>query len=388
MTDSMAPTSDARRQLAPTPPMGWNSWNTFRCYDLTEQVVVETAEAMVTSGMREAGYEYVVVDDCWQAFRRGDDGSLVSHPGRFPSGMAALGEEIHARGLKFGLYASPGRKTCAMIYDRYRGEGLGSFGHEQLDADSMAAWGVDYLKYDWCRAQRGGTGLTERAAFTTMATALERTGRPMVYSISEYGRSRPWEWAPGVANLWRTTKDITPSWRSVMRIADQQHGLAAHAGPGAWNDPDMLEVGNEGLSEVESRSHLMLWAMLAAPLMAGNDVRAMSETTRDLLTHRGILAVAQDPAGRQGARTGRLGGLEFWRRELVDGCAVGVLNRARRTVDLDAPATDELRRLLGDPARAVDVFTGETGRLDGSLAPHEMRLWRVAGPAVSPADAG
>lgn len=188
-------------ELARTPPMGWNSWNTFRCYDLTEQVVVETADAMVSTGMRDAGYEYVVVDDCWQAFHRDFDGRLRSNPERFASGMAALGREIHARGLKFGLYLSPRRRTCAMIYDRYPGEALGSYGHEQLDADTFAEWGVDYLKYDWCRANSGGTHLHEADAFASMAAALKRAGRPTVYSISEYGRSRPWQWAPGVANL-------------------------------------------------------------------------------------------------------------------------------------------------------------------------------------------
>lgn len=355
--------------------MGWNSWNTFRCRDLTEQVVVETADAMVASGMRDAGYRYVVVDDCWQAFRRDPEGRLRSHPGRFPSGMAALGDEIHARGLKFGLYLSPGRKTCAMIYDRYPGEELGSFGREQLDIDTLADWGVDYLKYDWCRAGTGGTGLEEPTAFAAMAEAMRRTGRPMVYSISEYGRSRPWEWAPTVANLWRTTGDIEPSWRSVMRIVDRQHGLAGFAGPGAWNDPDMLEVGNVGLSAVESRSHLMLWAMLAAPLMAGNDVRTMSEETSALLTDSGILSIAMDPAGRQGEHTGRAGPLEFWRRDLHDGHAVGVLNRGRRGVTV-GPREQEV--LAAGQRDGVDVTTGERGRFDVDLGPHEMRLWRFS----------
>ncbi|HPU13902.1 MAG TPA: glycoside hydrolase family 27 protein [Aeromicrobium sp.] len=362
-----------RKASAPTPPMGWNSWNTFRCYDLTEQVVVQTAEAMVASSMKDAGYEYVVVDDCWQEGTRGEDGRLRAHRGRFPSGMAALGEQIHDLGLKFGLYASPGRRTCAMIYDRYPGIGLGSFSHEQLDADSMADWGVDYLKYDWCRANRGGTKLDEPAAFAHMAQAIQNTGRPMVYSISEYGRSKPWEWAPQVANLWRTTPDIGPSWRSVMRIADKQHGLAQFAGPGHWNDPDMLEVGNAGLSPTESRSHLMLWAMLAAPLMAGNDVRSMSAQTRDLLTDSQILSIAMDPAGRQGERTGRRGKLDFWRRELSDGFAVGVLNRARSARGL----TTEDRDRLGDLTGAVDITSGEIGRFDLTLASHEMRIWRV-----------
>ena len=361
----------ARRALAPTPPMGWNSWNTFRCYDLDEQVVVETAEAMVRSGMRDAGYEYVVIDDCWQDFRRSASGRLVSNPDRFPSGMAALGEEIHKRGLKFGLYASPGRKTCAMIYDRYPGDHLGSLGYEQQDADTMAQWGVDYLKYDWCRANRAG--LSEESAFAAMAAALDNTGRPMVYSISEYGRSRPWEWAPHFANLWRTTSDIEPSWRSVMRIVDKQHGLAPYAGRGHWNDPDMLEVGNAGLTPVESRSHMMLWVLLAAPLMAGNDLRTMSEETRSLLTDPELLAIAMDPAGLQGQRTGRVGNLEFWRRDLTDGFALGILNRGRSRA---RPNEDLLRERVGSRV-AIEITTGMQG-FDVDLDPHEMRIWTVS----------
>lgn len=365
--------SRAHAARALTPPMGWNSWNSFRCYNLTERVILESADALVSSGMRDAGYEYVVVDDCWQDHRRGPDGALRAHPHRFPGGMAALGAQLHARGLKFGLYLSPGRRTCAMIYDGYPGEELGSFGHEQQDADMLAGWGVDYLKYDWCKADSGDTGLHERAAFERMAQALERTGRPIVYGISEYGRTRPWEWAPSVAQLWRTTDDITPSWDSVLGIVDRQHGLAAYAGPGAWNDPDMLEVGNAGLSDIESRTHLMLWAMLAAPLMAGNDLRTMSETTRALLTHPGLLSVAKDAAGRQGRRVARVGQLEFWRRELLDGHAVGVLNRCRHRVVLGVA---ERAALTGGVPGAVDVFTGDRDRFDVVLHPHEMKLWR------------
>ncbi|MFC4603052.1 glycoside hydrolase family 27 protein [Rhodococcus kronopolitis] len=352
--------------LAPTPPMGWNSWNRFRCYDLTEEVVLATADAMVESGMRDAGYRYLVVDDCWQAFARGDDGRLRSHPARFPSGMAALGEQIHARGLKFGLYLAPGRKTCAMIYDRYPARDIGSFGYEQLDADTLAGWGVDYLKYDWCRAGRGGTGLDHRAAFERMAAALAATGRPIVYSISEYGSTRPWEWAGEYGHLWRTTPDIGPSWRSVLRLVDRQHGLARYAGPGGWNDPDMLEVGNRGLGELESRSHLMLWAMLAAPLFAGNDLRTMTEQTRGLLTHAGVLAISQDSLGRQGERIARFGRVEVWRRELSGGVAYGVLNRGRRETSLevrdDALVLSGGKVLCPLAADSVDVWSGQPVR--------------------------
>ncbi|SDB92775.1 alpha-galactosidase [Sanguibacter gelidistatuariae] len=374
--------------LVPTPPMGWNSWNTFRCYDLTETVVLGVADALVTSGMRNAGYTTLVIDDCWQDVARDPAGRLCSHPRRFPSGMAALGEEIHARGLRFGLYLAPGRKTCAMIYDRYPAREIGSFGHEELDAATLAEWGVDYLKYDWCRANKGGTGLTYAGAFERMAHAIAATGRPIVYSISEYGRSRPWEWAGELGHLWRTTSDIAPTWRSVMRLADKQHGLAAYAGPGGWNDPDMLEVGNPGLSDLEARSHLMLWAMLAAPLMAGNDVRTMTEETRALLTHPGLLAVSQDPLGRQGARTTRHGKVDVWRRDLVDGWVVGVLNRGSCPTTLrlhDAAlslGTDAAVEQVPGSGCVVDVWTGRELRGGGDhsweLAPHEMVLVRFA----------
>ncbi|MFD4422888.1 alpha-galactosidase [Agromyces sp. NPDC058484] len=374
--------------LAATPPMGWNSWNRFRCYELTEEVVMRTADALVASGMRDAGYEYVVVDDCWQAFRRDPAGRLRAHPGRFPSGMAALADEVHARGLKFGMYLAPGRKTCAMIYDRYPGEELGSFGRERQDLETLAGWGIDYLKYDWCRANRGGTGLAEGDAFARMSAAIERIDRPIVYSISEYGRTRPWTWAPPIAHLWRTTGDISPDWRSVMRIADQQHGLAAYAGPGSWNDPDMLEVGNDGLSDIESRSHFMLWAMLAAPLMAGNDLRTMEESTRRLLTHPGVLAISQDALGRQGARTARDPTYDVWRRELADGTAVGVLNRRSRPATalihdgwITTARGNRLAR-LGDGARNVWTDASAT---EGALrfSGREMHVFRVPGPAIA-----
>ncbi|WP_218868848.1 glycoside hydrolase family 27 protein [Leifsonia psychrotolerans] len=372
--------------LALKPPMGWNSWNIFRCYQLTEEAVLGIADAMVESGMRDAGYEYLVVDDCWQAFARESSGKLRSHPARFPSGMEALGEQIHARGLKFGLYLSPGHKTCAMIYDRYPARDIGSFEHEQLDADTLAGWGVDYLKYDWCEAGRGGTGLTYPEAFSRMAEALARTGRPIVYSISEYGRTKPWEWAADYGHLWRTTPDIGASWRSVMKLVDRQHGLAEFAGPGGWNDPDMLEVGNVGINDVEARSHFMLWVMLAAPLMAGNDLRTMTAATRHTLTHPGLIALSQDSLGRQGSRVARQGKVELWRRELADGRVHGILNRGGRAVHLQSRdggiVLDSGRRLVTDDGQLVCVWTGEPIDADGwsaALQPHEMILIRSDG---------
>ena len=365
--------------LAPTPPMGWNSWNRFRCYGLSEEVVLGTADAMVESGMLAAGYDYLVIDDCWQDLERGADGELRSNPERFPRGMKWLGEQIHARGLKFGLYLSPGRKTCAMIYDQYPARELGSFGHEEQDIETLVSWGVDYLKYDWCQANRGGTGLTYAGAFEHMATVIAGAGRPIVMSISEYGKSKPWTWAGDYGHMWRTTGDIGASWGSVMRLVDRQHGLAPFAGPGGWNDPDMLEVGNDGLSAIESRSHFMLWAMLAAPLMAGNDIREMDASTVQLLTHPGILGVSQDALGRQGERILRTGKVDVWRRELSDGVAIGVLNRGRKPIELsiaDGALIHDGKTLAALPDDARDVWTGAPATGSLSLRPREMVLLR------------
>ena len=359
--------------------MGWNSWNHFRCKGLNQGVVLETADAMVASGMRDRGYQYLVIDDCWQDFTRTESGHLTSHPERFSMGMERIGQEIHDRGLKFGLYLSPGRQTCAMIYDKYGGRDIGSFGFEQRDADLLASWGVDYLKYDWCQADRGDTGLTTEQAFETMAHCLANTGRDMVYSISEYGQTKPWMWAGQYAHMSRTTADIAPYWWSIMRLANQQDGLAQYARPGQWNDPDMLQVGNGRLNAIDSRTHFMLWVMLAAPLMAGNDLRTMSAETTQLLTHDGLIAVSQDPAGRQGQRISRAGRIDVWRRELADGAVHGFLNRGPLATTLKVANGEVYGRRGGVLARLgtnpTNVWTGEElGQGDHRLvlAPHEM----------------
>ena len=315
--------------LAATPPMGWNSWNRFGC-DVSEQLIRETADAMVASGMAEAGYEYVVIDDCWQVDRTAD-GEIVVDPERFPSGMEALADYVHARGLKFGIYSDAGTATC---------QGRpGGRGHEFQDARTYAAWGVDYLKYDWCNH---GTQDPE-ASYLTMRRALEAARRPVVFSICEWGTNRPWLWARGIGHLWRTTGDIQDcfdcrrDWGGMgfVHILDLQDGLEAYAGPGGWNDPDMLEVGNGGLTDVEARAHFSLWAILAAPLMAGNDLRTMSPATREILTNPEVIAVDQDPLGRQGRRVAKRGDLEVWARELHDGSrAVVLFNRGETDADV------------------------------------------------------
>ncbi|HSF99750.1 MAG TPA: alpha-galactosidase, partial [Vicinamibacterales bacterium] len=305
--------------LAPTPPMGWNSWNRFAC-DVSEQLIRETADAMVASGMRDAGYTYVVIDDCWQV-ARDSAGTIVADPERFPSGMKALADYVHAQGLKFGLYSDAGLKTC---------EGRpGSRGYEYQDARTYAAWGVDYLKYDWCHH---GTQNAE-ASYRLMRDALDASGRLITLSICEWGSNQPWLWARDIGHLWRTTGDIKDCWvcergLSWTSILDRQVGLESYAGPGGWNDPDMLEVGNGGMTLVEYRAHFSMWAILAAPLMAGNDLRSMTPETRDILTNREVIAVDQDPLGRQGRKVRDDGDVEVWARELADGSrAVALLNR-------------------------------------------------------------
>jgi len=312
-------------ELAQTPPMGWNSWNHFGC-NVSEDLIKETADAMVETGMKEAGYEYVNIDDCWHG-ERDSIGNIQAHPERFSSGIKALADYVHSKGLKLGIYSDAGWQTCAGR--------PGSRGYEFQDARTYAKWGVDYLKYDWCNTE----GLNQRGAYLTMRDALWKAGRPIVFSITEWGQSNPWTWAEDIGHLWRTTGDITNcfnceldhgSWSSwgIMNILDMQSGLRKYAGPGHWNDPDMMEVGN-GLTPAENRSHFSMWAMLSAPLIAGNDIRNMSEQTRKVLTNKEVIAVNQDSLGIQALRYRDYGDLEIWFKPLADGAwAMAVLNRS------------------------------------------------------------
>jgi alpha-galactosidase len=308
--------------LALTPPMGWNSWNKFGC-DVNEDMIKEMTEAMVSSGMRDAGYEFIVIDDCWQ-LSRDSEGNIVADPETFPSGIKALADYVHSRGLKFGIYSCAGTKTC---------QGRpGSKGYEEKDALQYARWEVDYLKYDWCNTK----GVDAIQAYSKMRRALEAAGRPVVFSICEWGTNKPWLWAKGIGHLWRTTEDIQDCWDCMrdwggmgfIHILDLQVGLENYAGPGHWNDPDMLEVGNQGLNATESRAHFSLWCILAAPLMAGNDLRNMSDETREILTNTEVIAVDQDPLGIQGRKVRDDGDLEVWSKPLKDGSlAVVLFNR-------------------------------------------------------------
>lgn len=318
--------------LALNPPLGWNSWNRFACH-VDETLVRETADAMVNSGMKDAGYEYVVIDGCWQG-ERDSQGFIRPDRQRFPSGMKAVGDYIHAKGLKFGIYSDAGALTC--------GRHPGSRGHEYQDAQTFASWGVDYLKYDWCFTE----GLSPVGAYTTMRDALKSAGRPIVFSICEWGDNKPWEWAKDVGHLWRTTGDIANCWDceeghgrytklGVLRILDRQKPLRKYAGPGHWNDPDMLQVGN-GMSMNQDRSHFSLWAILAAPLMAGNDLRRMTAETKAILTNREVIAVNQDSLGVQGFLAYSEDGLEIWAKLLSkDAWAIVFLNRSNSAKTLN-----------------------------------------------------
>jgi len=306
-----------------TPPMGWNSWNAFGCR-VSARLLMEMADAMVMSGMRDAGYEYIVVDDCWQV-GRDEEGNILPDPETFPEGIKPVIDYIHSLGLKFGLYSCAGSKTC---------QGRpGGRGYQFQDARQYAAWGVDYLKYDVCYME----GQNHEAAYKTMSDALKECGRPIVFSICEWGSSEPWKWATGVGHLWRTTYDIRPlyygqiNWGALgfMSIIDKQADLWRYAGPGHWNDPDMLEVGNGSLTYDENITHFSMWAMSAAPLMAGNDLRIMSDKVKEILTNPDVIAINQDSLGNQAVRFLDLGDHEIWFKRLVnDDLALCFVNRS------------------------------------------------------------
>ncbi len=310
--------------LARTPPMGWNSWNRFGC-NVNESLVRGMADAMVSSGMADAGYQYIVIDDCWQVSRDAA-GTIVADPSKFPSGMKALADYVHSRGLKFGLYTDAGTATCS--------NKPGSLNHEVQDAQTYAAWGVDYVKVDWCNTG----GLDSATQYARFRDALAGTTRPILFSICNWGIDAPWSWGPEIGNMWRTTGDIQDSWTSITSIIDQNGSHASAARPGAWNDPDMLEIGNGGMSATEYRSHLSMWAIMAAPLIAGNDLRDMSAETLSILTAPEVIAVDQDPLGVQGIKVADSGGLQVWAKRLQQpgAVAVALFNRTGSTASITA----------------------------------------------------
>jgi len=364
--------------LARTPPMGWNSWNKF-AGRVDDAAVRGMADAMASNGMKEAGYQYINIDDTWEAGRDAQ-GNITTNT-KFPD-MKALADYVHSKGLKIGIYSSPGPNTCAG-YE-------GSYGHEVQDARTYAAWGIDYLKYDWCGARNIYTDEEMQAVYQIMGDALRESGRPILYSLCQYGRADVWKWGAEVGgNAWRTTGDIRDTWESMTRIGFGQDALAPWAKPGHWNDPDMLEIGNGGMTDAEYQTHMSLWAILAAPLLAGNDLRNMTPAVKDILTNRDVIAVNQDPDGTQGkriAKSGAQGEQEVWTRPLSGGAqAVALFNRAAQATTMTVKWSD-----LGMPApptQARDLWAHRDVPLNGpdysiEVPAHGVVMLRVTGAAA------
>ncbi|WP_230628791.1 alpha-galactosidase [Sphingomonas sp. Leaf37] len=376
--NTMRPSQDPARianGLAQTPPMGWNSWNRFGC-NINDATVRAMADAMASNGMKAAGYRYIVIDDCWHGSRDAD-GFITANADKFPNGIKAVADYVHAKGLKFGIYSDAGAKTC--------GGKPGSQGHEYQDALTYARWGVDYLKYDWC-----STGVRNaEEAYALMSDAIKAAGRPMVLAMCEWGNNRPWEWGAKIGNLWRTTADIRDAWAGrekwsigMTEIVDLNERLYPYAGPGHWNDPDMLEVGNGGMTPTEYRSHFSLWAMMAAPLIAGNDIARMDADTRTILLNQEVIAVDQDPLGQQGRRIRDDGDLEVWARPLADGSrAVILFNRSAAPASISV-AWPELGLTTRVKAEVRDLWAHKslgrkTGSFAATVAPHGVVMVKV-----------
>ena len=372
-----SPRLGVAQSVAQTPPMGWNSWNYFAEESLTP-TFAPPPMPWSFQGMRDAGYVYVNIDDTWEGER---DGSGIIHPNaKFPD-MKALADYVHSKGLKLGIYSSPGPKTCAGY--------AGSWGHEEQDASTYAAWGIDYLKYDLCsyipavmekQAPHNPAAQMRlmQSAYEKMGRALKATGRPIVYSLCEYGWDAVWEWGPEVgANLWRTTGDIQPNMYSIYANMSMQAGLEDFARPGHWNDPDMLEVGNGDLTLAENRAHFSMWAMLAAPLLAGNDLTHMKPEIRAILTNRDVIAIDQDPLGRPASRAYSSGQVEVWTRTLSGGAiAIAILNIGDSRYSTH-PFQFNLARLeLHGPQKATDLWTGKEIELTDGM-PLEMEIHNV-----------
>jgi alpha-galactosidase len=368
-------------RLALTPPMGWMSWNMFGRH-IDAELIRQTADAMIGSGMQDAGYEYVCIDDFWHG-ERDANGTLHANPDRFPHGIAALADYLHERGLKLGLYSDAGTMTC--------GRQPGSFGFERQDAETFASWGVDYLKYDYCHAPPEREAAVER--YTTMARVLRETDRSIVFAVCEWGVRAPWEWAADAGgHLWRTTGDIADAWTmgesgwmGIVDALDRQDGLHRYAGRG-WHDPDMLLAGLRGsgaessrapeaggCTDAEYRSQMSLWAVLGAPLLASCDLRSLDPATLETLTNPEIVAISQDPLGMAGRRLARVGPLDAWARPLADGAqALALLNRAEEPLNTTVPL-DALG--LSGAGRARDIWAHEDLDLAGgsvalAIAPH------------------
>jgi alpha-galactosidase len=379
----------AQTPVAQTPPMGWNSWNFFAT-KVTDKDIRGAADQMVATGMKDAGYIYVNIDDSWEAER---DASGVLHTNsKFPD-MKALADYVHSKGLKIGIYSGPGTKTC--------GKYAASLGHEEQDAQMYADWGFDYLKYDLCsfipdvmEKQAPNDKAAQMklmvAAYEKMGAALKaataKTGRPIVFSLCQYGWDSPWEWAPALGgNSWRTTGDVQARWQSIYDIASQQAGLESYAGPGHWNDPDMLEVGNGKLTLAENRTHFSWWAMLASPLLAGNDLPNMKPEIKAILTNKDVIAIDQDALGKQAKRVYSDGEVEVWTRELQGGAlAIAVINVGSEKYSTHPFHLDLAKLGLHGSETGKDLWTGKevtlTEKMPIELASHDILLVKVDHP--------
>jgi alpha-galactosidase len=363
-----APAQALSNGLAKTPPMGWNDWNAFGC-NVSEALVEQTAAYIVSSGLKAAGYQYVNIDDCWMSSSRSSSGHLVPDPTKFPDGISGVANYVHGLGLKLGIYESAGTATCAGY--------PGSLNHETTDANDFAAWGVDYLKYDNCNNQ----GVDWQVRYNAMRDALKATGRAIVYSLCEWGQDNVWTWGAGTGNLWRTTGDINASFGSMLSNFHTNVGLSSFAGPGAWNDPDMLEVGN-GMSFTEDRSEMSLWSEMAAPLISGTDLRSATPATLSLYKNTGVIAVDQDTLGKQGHEVSSSGGLDVLTKPLSNGDVSVVLfneNSSAATISTTASAVGaassssyKLTNLWSN------VVTSTSGTISATVPAHGSVMYRVS----------
>jgi alpha-galactosidase len=359
-TDMPSATPPGEAALALTPPMGFNDWNAFGC-SVSETLIKQTADFFVASGLKDAGYTYVNIDDCWSLMERGADGKLVPDPVKFPSGIQGVADYVHGLGLKLGIYGDAGTNTCAGY--------PGSLGSEELDAQTWADWGVDYLKYDNCFNNSDGSREDYVNRYTTMRQAIDKTGRQMLYSICEWGTSQPWEWASGIGQLWRTTGDITDNWSSVQSIIASNVALAEYAGPGHWNDPDMLEVGNGGMSATEYRTHMAMWSVMAAPLIIGTDLRTASAETLSILENRDIIAINQDSLGKQASLVNDDGnGRLVLAKPLSNGDTAIVLYNSTDALSVMNIAASATGLASAAAYRLHDVWAGTDAESAGSIS--------------------
>lgn len=387
--------------LAMTPPMGWNSWNAFGA-NVNEQVIRETADAMANSGLKEAGFQYIVIDDIWQGGRDSSTGLLYADPVKFPSGIKALADYVHSKGLKFGIYSDAGTQTC--------GDKPGSFGYEEKDAKLFAEWEVDFLKYDYCYCPDYASLNTDykmaRERYKKMGDALKSTGRPILFSICEWGPRSPWLWGKEVGGqMWRTSYDVHDIWDSpnnemspigIVASIDVMANLARFSGPGGWNDPDMLVVGLKnsgyikggGCNDIEYRSQMSMWCMFSAPLMVGGDIRNMNEATKTILLNKDIIDIDQDALGRQAIRMMRKDGLEVWKKPLTnDRFAIALFNRNSESRSLTAA----FKNIEMDSTAKYDVYDvwkhASAGKgvqsITAKLQPHECQVFVLTPSAGS-----